>query len=473
MIPQGSGANTVNSTSTTRQNGSQAADSQPKQVRLPDAPLAMRQMPFACPAKAPCGIETAKASNQQAASFEKQPALPLRPAPSSGPAWKRVIRPAPGMAKNGDSSLISRLSKLTRANGSPIPSGHVAGVVPPHSSHQPPLHFLHQFPQQSPHLPHPSATCHQAGEAQQNELFSSTADQATALSHSPRSVRQIAAGAACDHADKLDTLAKQGISQRLQADPSASVAEAAKPDQAAAQTNYQREEYDLTCSMEVDGGAEQARSPAPQPSPPSQPNEPQVKPKSTQRSRLQLQRPLGSVFTPSPAATHSTADPYTPAGITNSAREQHPRSSHAPDSTQLSRSLLVSQAPGYSSEDPSGHPPGNPLGYPPRQPSGHSSRDPPSQASGDSPGHSPQHPSRHPLGLRHPPYPDAAADTPSASGGVPNRPAKGSVDGRACIGTSALQVPAYHLTLIVSIFTCWFCVCLYVGLLCHYLPSVG
>ena len=439
LSPKGACANTVGSTSTTGQNGSQAADSQPQPIRLPDAPLAIRQMPLACPTKASSGVQTAKSSNQLAATFQEQPALPLRPAPSSSPAWKRVVRPASGLTKNSDISLISRLSKLTNANGSPVPSGHVAGVVPPHSSYQSSLRSSHQAPHHPPHLPHPSATSHQAARTQQRELSSSTADHnACPQSHSPRSGRQVAAGAACDGAHKLDTQAKHGITHRLQTDPSAPVpalAELPVPNQTAAPPKQRWEEHDPSGSMEVDGEAEQAHSPAPQPSPPSQPNEPQVKPKSTQRSRLRLQRPLGTAVTPSPAATHSTANACIPGGMTHSAQEQASCPSQAPGTTELDRSLWVSYPLGQSSGDPvgdqSGDPPGHPLRYPPKQRFGDSSGDPTRQ--------------------RHPPHPNAAADTPSASGGMPNTPSKGSVDEYACTGASALQVPPHHLVLTAAI----------------------
>ena len=443
LSPEGSAANTVNSTSTTRQNGSHAADSQTKPIRLPDAPLAICSMPFACPAKALSEAQTAKASRQLTATFLEQPALPLRPAPSSGPAWKRVARPASGMTKSSDSSLISRLSKLTRANGSPIPSGHVAGVVPPHSSHQPLLHSPHQFHHHPPHLPHPSATSEQAAEAQHTEHYGSTADDDTAMpQHSPGSSRQ-------------------GIAQNSQGYPSATVAalaEPAKPDKAA-QTKHRPEEHDPSASTEVDGGTERAHSPAPQPSPPSQPNEPQVKPKSTQHSRLRLQRPLRAAVTPSPAATHNTGDTYRPAGIWDSAQKQASRPSHAPGTAELDRSLLVSQPPGYSSKDPSGDPLAQPLGYPPRQtfehpsgdPAGHPQGAPLSYPSGHSPRHCPLHPLGHPSGLRQPPSPDSAADTPSASGSMPKRPVKGSVDECAHTRVSSLQVPSHNLVLKATI----------------------
>ena len=452
--PKGSGANTVSSTSTAEQNGSQAADSQLKHIRLPDAPLAIRQMPLACPTKVPSGVQTVKSSNQLTATFKEQPALPLRPAPSSSPAWNRSVRQAPGLIKTCDTSLISRLSKLTSAKGSPLPSGHVADVVPPHYSQQSSLHSSHQSSHQPPHhppLPHPSAIS-QAAQAQEREHSGSTADHNARpqSQHSPGSSRQLLAGAACDHAHKPDTQAKQGTAHRLQTYPSATApapAELPMPNQMAAQSKHRWEEYDHSWSMEVDCEVEQAHSPATQPSPPSQPDEPQVKPKSTQRSRLQLQRPLGTAVTPSPAATHSTADAYRPAGITSSAQAQASRPSCAPGTAELDRS----QPPGH----PSGDPPGQPLGCPPRQPFGDPSRDSPGHPLGypssHFPGHSPQHPFEHSGGLRHPPNPDAAADTPSASGGMPNRPSKGSVDEHALAGASALQVPPHNLVLTAAI----------------------
>ena len=450
LSPKDSDANTVNGTSTTRQNGSQAADSQPKPIRLPDAPLAIRQMPFACPTKAPSGVHTAKSSNQLAATFQEQPALPLRPAPSSSPAWKRVVRPAPGMTKNGDSSLLSRLSKLTSASGSPIPSSHVAGVVPPHSSHQSSLHSSHQPPHHSPHLPHPRATSHQAAQAQSRQHSSSTADHDARpqSQHPPTSSRQVGAGAACDHAHKPDIQAKQGIDQRLQAHPSAAVASTvgpAKPDHAAAQSRHRWEEHDPCESMEVDGGqgeggvADHSYPLASQPSPPSHPKEPQVKPKSSQRSRLRLQGP--AAVTPSPAASDNTADPFRQAETAYTAQEQASCPSHAYDAAELAALPLVSQPPGQSCEGPSGDPLGNPLGCSRRQPSGN--------PSGNPPRHSPEHPSGGPPGLRHLSGPDDAADIPSASGSMPNKPPTCSEHAQA--GGSSLQVTHHNLVLILII----------------------
>ncbi len=127
-------ANSQDIRSAEGQSTSMAADRQIKQtVRLPDAPLAIRKMPFpsAVPARAAPGVHAAKAPHQSASVFKEQPALPLRPAPSGGPAWKRVVRSAPMLTKKDDSPLLSRLAKLTNATGTPVTSGHVAGVVPP------------------------------------------------------------------------------------------------------------------------------------------------------------------------------------------------------------------------------------------------------------------------------------------------------------------------------------------------------
>ena len=464
LSPKDSDANTVSGTSITRQNGSQSADSQPKPIRLPDAPLAMRQMPFACPAKAPSAVQTAKSSNQLAATFQEHPALPLRPAPSSSPAWKRGVRPAPGLTKNSDSSLLSRLSKLTSANGSPIPSGHVAGVVPPHAS----LHSSHHSPHHCPRVPHPRAASHQAAQAQQRQHFSSTADHGVRphSQHSPGSSKQVASGAAWDHAHKPDTQTKQGFAQRLQADPSATAASTVgpgKPDHAAAQSWHLWEEHGPSGSVEVHGGqgegrgAGQGHSPASQPSPPSQPTEPQVKPKSTQRSRLRLQRP--AAVPASPAASHSTADPFRQAGTADTAWEQASCPSLAYDDAELDTSLLVSQPPGHSSEDLLGDPRGNSLGYPARQPSGEPSEHPPGgplgyslrHPSGNSavypPGHSPEHPCGRPVELRRSSGWDDAAHTPSASGGMLSRPPTCSINEHARAGGSALQVTSHKLVL--------------------------
>ena len=479
LSPELTGSTIVKGPGIIRQSGSQSADSQLRPIRLPDAPLAIRQMPFAAPTNTPSGNPTAKTSDQLAATFQEQPALPLRPAPSTGPAWKRVMRPAPVSTKAADSPLISRLSKLTSANRSP--GGHVAGVVPPHSSpqpshqpsHQPSLHSSHRSPHHSPPLPGATATTYQAVQQQDRKYSSRTADLdvPSQSHHSPSSHRQVAADSACGyaHTHKPDTQAKQSMNQRWHGHLSATVAEPAKvaepamPDQAAAQSRHTWEEDGADGSLEgvkgghgEGGGVEEADSPAPQTSPPSHPSEPQVKPKSTQRSRLRLQRP--AAVTPSPAAPHSITHPFNPKCIIDTAAQQASHPSHVPDPDDLDPLLLESPTPGhppghtlgYSPKHPCGdaseghldHHPGHPLGYSTQQPR----RDP----SQDPLGHSPEHPFGHPHGLEHPAGPDAAADTPSASGAVPNRPAKGSMGKHSHAAVSALQVTSHNLHILTA-----------------------
>lgn len=301
LTPEGTASDILMSGDTREQPGSHPADSQTKPIRLPDAPLAIRKMPSSGPAKAAIAIPTSYGSSTLAATFEEQPALPLRPTPSSGPAWKRIARPAPVLAKKDNPSLLSRLSRLTSSNGTPIPSRHVAGVVPPQSS--PPLSLSAAPSQQAVQASQQS----QRGQSSVRTYPEPYAEP----QHSPMSSRQ----------------------------------------------------------LPLESPLAQAHDAAPQPTPPAHPTEPEVKPKSTLRSRLRLQRP--AAVTPPPDPPDPPLRPAKPIGA---AQEQASQPSALPAAAELDHMLLVAQSP--------------------RQPVGRAPE------------------------LAYPLEPDTAAGTPSVSGGM-------------------------------------------------------
>lgn len=353
LSPEGTCADALSTGHTRGQPGIQAAGSQPKPVRLPDAPLAIRKMPSAGPIRAASATPTSKPFNQLAATFEEQPALPLRPTPSSGPAWKRIARPAPVLAKKDNPSLLSRLSKLTSAGGPPVPSRHVAGVVPPQSPASL-LCFSVAASQQAL----------QATQQRQKDLSNVTAyHQAWPDSQqSPQPSRQSPPGVVPDHEHRPNACTQQVTGHPLHSHPSATVvAQPAKPDRSAAQSmsdNHHWTQDDVSVptggeERREGGGVERAHAPAPQPTPPSYPTEPEVKPKSTLRSRLRLQRPVAVTTPPDPPGP-----PVRAAELPDAAQDPASQPSHAsPAAAELPQMRSLTQLPWQ------------PVGRPPEHPS--------------------------------------------------------------------------------------------------------
>ena len=110
------------------------AMSRPVPVRLPDAPpLPMRRMPASAATNA-----SSLALSVQPGELQ-EPLLPQRALLTAGGAWKQATRTGSKPTSLGDSTLLSRLAKLTSSSNSVVPpapaaaaGSHIAGVLPAH-----------------------------------------------------------------------------------------------------------------------------------------------------------------------------------------------------------------------------------------------------------------------------------------------------------------------------------------------------
>ena len=247
-------------------NDSSKVDRQNPCVRLPDAPLAIRKMPAPsvhCATGAYRGSATFVPPHSPLA-LQQQTALPLRPASSSSSARKSSQTCPSSLSKSYATPLLTKLTKLTSVPEAQVTSGHVAGVVPPHTCSLSGCGINSQLSR-----PAPLSTTEQTSSGAPLE---DAPPEAQLLSGSDRQeLANTCLPNPCNlHSAHLQPSIDSGAGELADT----VIAAADKPPDTAA--SYQ--------------SAVLSQPSASQPTPPTQLHEPDTKPKSAVRSRLRLQR---------------------------------------------------------------------------------------------------------------------------------------------------------------------------------------